>query len=270
MSLKRITLYLAFAALLLSGCATTGGGRFKNLFEEDVAQNRDSVLHGSIPKAITDLTMLIDMDPKNSEARYLRALAYQKLEHYNKAIEDYDALLKNDPDHSKAHYNLAMILAFKTGDKKGALKHFDHFITLNPDHTRAFSVAKIMISLDGEAGSSGTNQPELKQIIEEVLAERGLMRINSEDDIEKRKKKIAAIIRLNPQSAEAHFAMAKVMEEDGRTAEAIKSYETALELKPTFAECHYELGQLLMKTKKKDEGEIHLFKASLFRPNDSS
>ncbi len=269
MFLKRTTLCFIFAAVAVSGCATTGGGKFKNIFDDDIAQNRSSVLHGSAPKAVTDLTMLIEMDPKNSEARYLRALAYQKLEHYNKAVEDYETLLKYDENNSKAHYNLAMILAFKTGDKKGALKHFDEFISLNPDHARAFSAAKVMLSLESESGPADTDEPELKQIIEEVLAEKGLMRLNSEENIHKRKKKIAEIIRLNPQSADARFVMAKVMEEEGRTDEAIRTYEAALELKPTFAECHYELGQLLTKTKRKNEGQIHLFKAELFRPNGS-
>lgn len=262
MRAKIAIFYLMIVALTVS-CATTG--KFKNMFDEDVATNRESVLHGSIPKAITDLSMLLEMDPKNSEARFLRALAYQKLEHYNKAAADYEGLLKYDSFNSKAHYNLGMIYAFKMNDKKTALKHFDKFIDLNPDHARSFSVAKIMLSIDKD--DEEANPAELKNIIEEVLAERGLSRINSEEDIQKRKKNISDIIRMNPGSWQARFILGKVLEEDGKIDDAIKSYNAALEIRPTFAQCHYELGRLLLKTKKKDEGETHIMKAQLFDPN---
>ena len=254
-----------FICFALAGCATAGSAHFRNLFDEDLAQHRESIKFGSLPETIGELSMLLEMDPKNSEARFLRAIAYQKLEHYSKAVDDYNQLLKYEPNHSKSHYNVGMILAFKTHDKNEALKHFDRFITLNPEDPKVFTVAKIMLTLDGPFQKD--EPANLNQIIEETLASQGLIRAEDEKDIERRKKTISDAIRTTPESAELHFAMAKTLEQEGKIDEAIKSYKTALELKPTYADCHYDLGQLLLKTRHKKDAQIHLVKASLFQPN---
>jgi len=259
------TLLLAILILSLAGCATTGSGRFRNLFEEDLAQHRESIKFGNLPEAIAELSMLLEMDPKNAEARFLRAVAYQKLEHYSKAIEDYMQILQYDPNHSRAHYNIGMILAFKTYDKSEALKHFDRFISLNPKDPKTFTVAKTMLALDEP---SVKDEPtNLNQIVEDALASQGLIRAEDERDIDKRKNMISDAIRASPQSARLHFAMGKTLEQEGKYEYAVKSYKTALELKPTYGECHYDLGRLLMKKGHKEDAQIHLIKASLFQPN---
>jgi len=265
---KKAILISLILTLALSACATSGGKRFRNLFEDDLASNRESVRLGSSPQTINDLSMLLEMDSKNGEARFLRALAYQKKGDYEKAAEDYTVLLKNNPDNIKANYNLAMIYAFKMHKYDEALKHFDRFITLNPDNQKNFQAAKIMLSLDQDSPES--DPANLNRIIEGVLADQGMIRAGGEESSQKRRKTLADAIRSSPSSAGLHFAMAKSYEQDGKIDEAIKYYEAALELKPTYAECHYELGRLLSKTNKKDEGEMHLFKASLFRPNGPS
>lgn len=266
--LRSLAMTLVVALIFFNGCATTGGGKFRNLFEEDIAQNRESVRQGNIPKAIGELSLLLEMDPQNEETRFLRALAYQKMEHYEKAAKDYNELLKYHPKHEKANYNLGMIYAFKIGDKKAALKCLDRFITLNPTHQNAFSAAKTMLSLDKE--DSYANQPEFKKTIEKILTDRGIARAETEGDEQKKKKTLQEIIHSAPNSAQAHFAMAKTLEEEGKTEDAIKSYKNALEINPTFALCHQELGRLLIRTGKENEANIHLTKASLFQPPNFS
>jgi Flp pilus assembly protein TadD len=204
--LKSISLIAAM--LILAGCATAGKNRFKDLFEDELAQNRQSIKFGSVPKAVEELTMLLEMDPKNEEARFLRALAYQKMEHFDKA--------------------------FKTRDAVTALKHFDRFISLEPDHPRVFTAAKIMLSLDGAASS---DQDNLKDLIRDTLADREVSRIATGD---------------------------------GNGKDAIKKLEKAIELKPTCAKCHRALADILKDAGRKEEAQIHLVKAGLFDPNNSA
>lgn len=220
--------------LVLTGCATAGKNRFKDLFDDEIAQNRQSIKFGSVPKAIEELSMLLEMDPKNEEARFLRALAFQKMEHFDRAVGDYNELLKYNENSSKAHYNLAMICAFKTHDAGAALKHFDRFISLEPNHPRAFTAAKIMLSLDRAVS---TNPDAVKNLIQDVLAGRELSRIASGD---------------------------------GNKKDAIKKLEKTVELKPTCARCHRALADMLKNSGRIEEAEIHLVKAELFDPNRSS
>jgi Flp pilus assembly protein TadD len=225
---------LSVTVTVIAGCATTGKNRFKDLFDDDLAQNRQSIKFGSIPKAIGELSMLLEMDPKNEEARFLRALAYQKMEHFDKAASDYTELLKHHKDNSKAHYNLAMIYAFKIHDRKSALRHFDEFITLEPNHPRIFTAAKIMLQID----KTSPDKPEnIRDLIKEVLTDRELSRIPEEDSGKK---------------------------------EALKKLEKAVELKPTCAKCHRALAEMLKNSGRKEEAEIHLVKAELFDPNHSA
>lgn len=225
------SILLAVAVLILAGCATAGKNRFKDLFDDELAQNRQSIKFGSVPKAIEELGMLLEMDPKNTEARFLRALAYQKMEHFDRAVSDYNELLKHNENNSKAHYNLAMIYAFKTRDTRAALSHFDKFISLEPDHPRTFTAAKIMLSLDKAAP---LNPDNVKDLIQGVLADRELSRIATGD-----------------------------ANQNG----AIKKLEKTVELKPTCAKCHRVLADILKNSGRKEEAEIHLVKAKLFDPN---
>ena len=249
--------------IALSACATGRSARLQSFYKDDIASNRESIRFGSPSQAIGDLTMMLEMDPKNTEARFLRAVAFQKSGDFPKAAEDYNIILKNNFDHAKSHHNLAMIYAFKLGKKGEALKHFDAFITLAPEDSNVSQAAKTMLSLDREFAS---NDPaDINQLIKDVLADQGLIRAKNEDDTRKRRKMILDAIRASPASAGLHFAMAKSYEQDGKIDEAIKYYKDALELRPACRECHSSLGQLLIRINRKEEAQIHLLKASLFQ-----
>lgn len=259
-------LLIILSAVSAISCATSAkrsGSR--HIIQEELLQIRESVNRGGLAQAVRDLSMLLEMDPKNKEARFLRAVAYQKRGQYKKAIHDYNLLLKYHPHHHKAHYNLAMIYAFKTYDKETSLKHFDHFLTLEPNHPQAFSVAKIMCALDRESGAKKTRDVSPGKQIDRFFAKQGLREAMEEADPGKRKEMLLEVVRLDPRRPQAYFILAQISEQEGKDSEATKYYKQALEHSPTFAQGHYQLGQLLLKKKRQREGQVHLIKASLFR-----
>lgn len=192
---------------------------------------KDSVSRGNLNQTAEDLGMLLEMDPNNKEARFLRAVVYQKRGQFEKAVQDYQLLLKNGQNNGKAHYNLAMIYAFKLSNNDAALRHFDNFLTLEPKGDRAFEAAGIMCAIQ-----KNLNADDAKRIFAEW---------NLKD-----------VLRL-----------AKEMEEEGNFSKAIDYYEKAVHLNPTWAEAHKHLGELLIKDGHRDKGNIHLAKASLFKGN---
>ncbi len=263
--MKYLASYLLVPCLIaFIGCATPGKRiKYQYIFQEEISDIKESVAGGSPSQAIQSLSMMLEMDPKNKDTRFLRAIAYQKLNQYERAAEDYNILLEQYPDNGKAHYNLAMIYAFKVVDKKAALKHFDRFLTLDIKSPKAFEVAKIMCALARfqQAAEADANT---------VFADWSL-KMSSEEKNEKAKKNLLlGAIDLDPGRLEPYFAMASELEEKGDLAEAAKYYEKAIDAVPTSAEAHYRLGQLLLKEKDESGAQIHLAKASLFNPNENS
>ncbi|PIU58352.1 MAG: hypothetical protein COS89_00870 [Deltaproteobacteria bacterium CG07_land_8_20_14_0_80_38_7] len=249
---------------LATSCATGGRKHISNMFEEDLVQTQELIKNDNLPNAIGELSMLLEMDPKNQDALFLRALAYQKMQHFNKAINDYNKILEINKNNSKAHYNLGMIYGFQLLNPSLALKHFDVFITLNPKHPSVFNIAKIMLKLDNDSDTNTSEKKEIRAIIEDTLTQNSLLRAETKENLKEKEKLLAEALKTSPDSGATHFAFAKTLQEQGNLDAAKKQYLIALELKPTFAECHYMLGQLLLKANKKEEADIHLLKASLF------
>lgn len=257
-------LLITLLAISCVSCATSAKrSGYRHIIQEELSQIREAVNRGSLVQAVRDLSMLLEMDPENRDARFLRAVAYQKRGQYEKATRDYNLLLKYHPHHHKAHYNLAMIYAFKTYDKGAALKHFDRFLTLEPKHPKAFSVAKIMCALERSARGSETDSEEKR--IDKFFADQELKEAMEEEDMGKKKRMLLEIMRMDPHRPEPYFIMARMLEQERKYGEATKYYEQALERSPTFAQGHHHLGQLLLKKKQKERGRVHLIKASLFQ-----
>lgn len=248
---------------ILISCASPGKHmRGQYMFQNEVAELRESVKKGSPSSAVQNLSMLLEMDPKNKDARFLRALSYQKLGQYERAIEDYETIISRNDTDPKVHYNLGMIYAFKVDNKKRSLEYFDRFLSLSPDNKKAFDVAKLMCSLD--RGSEDLSRTKT------LFASWSRKKAEEERNEKARKNLLMGAIELEPSNRDAYFNMAREFEEKGDTAGAVKFYKEALLASPTFSEAHYRIGQLLILHGRKEEGRIHLLKASLFSPNDRS
>ncbi len=257
--MRQICGALLMLFLALAGCGTMRPAILNRAFSDDLEEARKLIRTGHLKQAVDELTQLIDMDPKNREARFLRGAAYQNLEEFDLAVADFEGVLNADPRHAKASYNLGMIFAYKLRDPPRALATFDRFLSAAPDQDRAFAVAKIMCSLDASHDPPPGDRwlPDLLQKAEE-----------SKDPEEKRKRLLEAA-NLNPRSPVPRYLIGKSYEEEGKTDEAIRAYREALETRPTCAPCHQSLGRLLIVKKRGEEGRGHLAKAELFDPNHS-
>ncbi|MFH1653192.1 MAG: tetratricopeptide repeat protein [Pseudomonadota bacterium] len=264
--MKKIILLIIIFSIAIAGCATSSKKfGYRQIFHEETSQVSEAVKSGNLEQGIRDASMLLEMDPKNDEVRFLRAIAYQKRNQFDKAAQDYLLLLKHNPNHAQGHYNLGMLYAFKIYNKQEALKHFDTFLTLNPKHQDAFKVAKIMMSLENSFGSNASEND-----MSSTLADQTLKKAWREIDVEKRKKIVQEAIKLDPTKTEGYFTLGQIALTEGKKAEAIKYFSKSVELKPTLAEAHHQLGQLLLQENQNEEARMHLIKASLFKPNGSS
>ena len=51
------------------------------------------------------------------------------------------------------------------------------------------------------------------------------------------------MLRLQPNSAEAHNGLGAALADQGHVAEAISHYTAALQLEPAYPQAHYNLGE---------------------------
>lgn len=80
---------------------------------------------------------VIDLNPKDFQARFNYGLALEKAEDYDTAIEALEGCIEVKGDYAKAHYELGNVL-IKTGDEVGATSHFERAIEINPKYALAY------------------------------------------------------------------------------------------------------------------------------------
>ncbi|QQR79605.1 MAG: tetratricopeptide repeat protein [Deltaproteobacteria bacterium] len=264
--MRRLILFFSLLTLSL-GCASSGPSFLSHAFEDDIQESRKLIEAGNFKQAADDLSVFLEMAPKNDEARFLRALAYQNLEQFPAAIKDYETIIKNIrknnqktlSDHTaKSHYNLGMIFAFKLNEPHQALEHFDDYLSLSQashdSNERDYQVAKIMCSLDHSDSS------EKNEDLPTLMIEVGKI----QNTLEKRKR-LEEILKTHPNSPVASYVLGQTFESEGKWDEAISTYQNVLKSHPTCGICHEALGNLLLKKKKTmAEGQNHKKKAQLF------
>ncbi|BCU70218.1 tetratricopeptide repeat protein [Stygiolobus caldivivus] len=166
--------------------------------------------HGLYRDAIQQLT-----DLNEKEARLIRALAYIKLEEYEKAKEELTNLDDNSPIFLKAKG----IVDYHTGDYYEALRELSLAIEYYPYDAELFYYRAL------------TKQE---------------LNMDPEDDVN-------IAISLNPYYAELYYSKGVILESKGKIEEAIKFYSRALEVKPQLVKAYYRRAKAYMKMGKEDE-----------------
>lgn len=241
MKVYRSFLLMVGIMIWLSACGTIRPITLHHAFQDDVEAARKLIPSGHFKQAIDELTLLISMDSKNAEVFFLRGTAYQGIEDFESAIKDYEDVIRINPNSPKAYYNLGMIFAYKARDPQKALNNFDTFLTLAPSHEKAFSVAKVMCSLEEETldvDLSNFNLSTKGQLLEAV--------------------------KRHPTSPVPYFLLGQMYEKEGQIDAAIRSYQEAIRLRPTCGLCHQSLGRLFAAKKQPEKAKAHLAKAKLF------
>jgi len=78
-----------------------------------------------------------------------------------------------------------------------------------------------------------------------------------------------ATLTSNPGCWMAHYNLGIVLNDQGKTDEAIAHYQEAIELRPRYAEAHYNLGRLLAQKGRLDDAVAHYEKALEINPADA-
>ncbi len=130
-SLHRSILILS-GALCLAGCANAADSPVIVLERARILLDRDQI-EESIPLFSTAIAAM----PEDPEARYLRGLAYEKMNVLEKALADYTECLRLDEDRTDALNNKAVVLA-KLKRFEEAAAELTRLVNLDPQDPLAY------------------------------------------------------------------------------------------------------------------------------------
>ena len=123
----------------------------KNYMKESIKKAKTK----DFKNAILDLNSAIEVEPRNSLALTLRAIAKRELVDYKGAIEDYDIVLEINPNDVEALNNRGLVKRFSRDDA-GAIKDFKKALELNPSSASDYYF-NIALAKEGLQDYQGAN-----------------------------------------------------------------------------------------------------------------
>jgi|GEM_PF-2024853 len=94
---------------------------------------------GNYIGAIGDFKKVVEINPGNDKAYYLKALCESMLERHQEALADYNKVTQLNPRFPDAYLNRAFYVKEKLGDLRGAIEDYNRYIELNKDKNVAFA-----------------------------------------------------------------------------------------------------------------------------------
>jgi tetratricopeptide (TPR) repeat protein len=145
------------------------------------------------------------------------SLTWNQTEIWRNTSNLWNHVLKLDPNSSIAHYNLARFLA-KQGSYAEAISHYRHARSIRPDADTHNNLG-LLLAIRGDIDASIA---EFQQGLGNVLAQQGQLEVASEH--------FAKAVKLKPDFADGHVALARSLAAQGKKQDAEKHYEQALQL----------------------------------------
>ena len=198
-------------------------------------RHRSWPARGRIDEAIAHYRKALEIKPDYAEAHTTWASPWRGRGRVDEAIAHYQKALETKPDYAEAHNNLGLALAGR-GQVDEAIAHYRKALEIKPDYAEAHN--NLGRRLGAAAGGSTRRSP-----------------------ITRRPWKSS------PTTPRPTTTSASLLAGRGRIDEAIAHYRKALEIKPDYAEAHYNLGDVLAGRGQIDEAIAHYRKALEIKPD---
>ncbi|PMB53360.1 hypothetical protein CEN39_04860 [Fischerella thermalis CCMEE 5201] len=181
--------------------------------------------------AIADYTQIIKINPDDPLGYKLRADALNNFGDWKGAVADYNQLLKLNPNAAADEtYGLRGFARFKLGDKKGALEDLNQALKINPKNRSLYGVrGDIRAGLGDKQGAITDYKQAIKQRSSSII-----LPIGFPSDLDY----VNAILKINPNDAEAYKSAGQTRLQQGKYKEAIADFDKVLTIKPNDAEAY--------------------------------
>jgi tetratricopeptide (TPR) repeat protein len=204
----------------------------------------------------------------------LGALSWRHSHTFRDSVALYTNAVARAPGSISAHYLLGVALAERPGREADAIAAFQTALRLNPGAAEVHEkLAAVLLSMPDRRREAITHLEAARRLKPELSTLR-LTLANAWFD---EGKALAArpapagdataayerALQLDPDFAEAHFNLGNLLLRTGRRNDAIAHFESAVRLKPDFAEAHTNLGSALITQPGRLPEAIEHFEAAL-------
>jgi tetratricopeptide (TPR) repeat protein len=189
---------------------------------------------GATNEAYAHYTKVLEIFPEYVEAHNNLGNLLLAQGRLDEAIEHYRAVIAISPDNEKAHNNLGIALNHQ-GKTKEAAVHFTKVLRINPDYLEArFNLARVALLLQDTHTAEiqfaemleRTNKVTAHNLVGTILAQAG--------DIIRAETHYAEALRLNPDSYESRYNLARAWLQLGQKDKAIAALKEVLRARPNF------------------------------------
>lgn len=176
---------------------------------------------GNFKGSLKDINKAIELSPEKKEYRLLRGLAKLELELYDDAILDFDTVLSENSEHGEAYFYKAYC-EFKEGVSDDFKHHKQHLHNAYDDYSQAL---KLDPELEVAYFNRGEIQMELGHYIEAIA------------DFKK-------ALAINPNDLEAQFLKAMCNYHYGYEKVALKEFKGIVARDSLYSDAIYQIGYI--------------------------
>ncbi len=225
-------------------------------------------LQGNAMEAIASFSKAIQLNPQSLESQLGIGNAYQQMGWTELAIAHFQQALEIAPDRFLAEYHCKLGDSLKERGKIAeAIACYERAIATNPDDVNGYRSLALVFIKQHDPDSVNTiyeradvhNSELLQSKDYNLLGVAWLQKSNlvkDEDFVNFANKAIACFeraIQIDPTYADAHCNLGSALIRQDRVKDAIIAYKEAIDIEPNFAQPYFNLGLLLNNIGKTDE-----------------
>jgi tetratricopeptide (TPR) repeat protein len=223
---------------------------------------------GIYDQAIRDLSMAIELNPRELGPYYNRGLAYTKLRQHAQAIQDYSRMIELDPKFEAAYIQRGFAF-FGLGQHDQAIEDFNRAIKLHPTLAAAYNGRGIANANRGNFDEAIRDYDKAIEFASRFVAayiNRGLANYNL-GRYNHALQDFDSAIGLDPNLTTAHIYRGLANYNLGKYDQAIRDYNKAIELDPRQAMAYYNLARIYSLTDNHEKAIQYLGMAIQINPD---
>nr|WP_320058827.1 tetratricopeptide repeat protein [uncultured Bacteroides sp.] len=222
-------------------------------------------------KEIERLTKIIEENPEDSSAFFLRGIVLDSQKQYEEAIRDYDKAIELDPENTNIYISKAGAFQLLKRYEESILD-YNKAIELDPNNASAFVLRGMVLDRQEryeEAIRDYNKVIELDPNNADAFFLRGMV-LDRQERYEEAIRDYNKVIELDPNNADAYINKGHTLDRQERYEEAILDYNKVIESDPNNASAYINKGNTLGNLKRYEEAILDYNKAIELDPNNAS
>lgn len=254
---------------------------FAQKTSESLSKAQKALDENKIQEAIQITTQIIEQEPQNAYAYYLRGLAKYAFSEFSASIEDYTKAIALQKDFKDAYYNRA-VSYFWLNQNENAENDLLKALQIDSTDSRTYTALGSLYSRIAETETDKKSRKKFLQKAEQAYLKALQHNANyapayynyalliSDENPKKSLILTEKYILLKPQDAQGYFLKGILLKNQKKYAEALQNFQKSAEMNAYNAETWLELGFTYFLLKNRTEACLAWQKAEKLGSSEAS